>query len=168
MFWAHDTLTVDELKYLNNAGLGRVYSHFSSEPLVETSYDAFVVGMSPVTFYKLNETAGSSVANSAPGSAIGAGSLSGASLGSVAAPPGFPGENSIKFNGGDTGITLPAIDLSSFGASFALSAFIWLDGSTNYGRYFHLGQGTSNTYAITLNQASTNYGIFSQVFNSSG
>lgn len=168
LFWAHDTLTVDELKFLNNAGIGRPYTYFGAEPLVETSYDSFVVAMNPVTFYKLNETTGSSVANSAPGSAIGAGSLSGASLDSVAAPNGFPGEKSIKFGGGNTGITLPAIDLSSFGASFALSAFIWLDGSNNYGRYFHLGQGTTNTYAITLNQSSTSYGIFSQVFNSSG
>jgi len=166
LWWAHDSLTNDEIQYLYNNNWKRYLSDFYSEPYSDyTSMDGVVTSISDV-YYLLNEGSGTLIADSISGSV---GALTGGTWSTSGDLPGaLSSESYLTFNGSSDYATTLGTDLSTT-RTFGYGGLLRCSGTDGYDYIWQMRVADAQEYphmGVRIANAGTQYLIDS--WNSSG
>lgn len=169
LIFGHGNVSQTALRYLRNAGAGRVAADFTTVAY-GTTPDAFAATLGFSGYWKLNETSGTSAANSS--GALGSATLvNGASfINTLAPPPGFPNTDYVaNFDGTNDLVEFPDHDYTSGSLSHLMLGWFYLDVSPTAGeRFFQFGTDTNtDNHGRNLNAATTVTQLAATLKNSS-
>lgn len=169
LFYAHDELSESEIAYLYNNGNGRAASEFMSVAY-GTTPDTYALTLGLSGYWKFNESAGTSAADSAGG--LGAATLTNGSafINTLDPPPGFDPADYVCDNDGTNDYArLPNLDYSSGSLSDTFFGWFYTDAMAAGERYWRAGTDTSNANnERVLNVAGTTSNVSVEVYSAAG